>query len=439
MHWQAKLSAAQLRIFRRWKYFRAAVVTLRTVETPGLGTIGVTKNWVLMVDPKVVDEWETGKLVGVLLHEVSHPLRGHFDRAKAIGAGKDFNIDADLEINPDILAMGAELPEGVLMPAQYGLPVGLTAEEYHSRRKAKQQEQQDEQSKGEGSQSSDKQSEDGQSQSSNAQGSEGQGEGQDSSAPRPCAGHCGSAAGNELPGEAEAEAQAGGGVSKAQIESVRKQVAQAIRDEVASKGAGSVAGGWARWAEVQLAPPTVNWQSRLARLCRLYVARKAGAVDTSFHRPSRRQAGIGYGLGVGVMPAYFAPVPKTLIVADTSMSMGKREIGQVVSESSGILKAVGADVTFMAADAAVQTCQRVKSVRELLPLLKGGGGTSFIPAFEAIDKMPRSSRPSIVVYITDGCGSAPYKSPAGIQTIWVLVGTYRQHPAPWGEFIEVDK
>ena len=264
-------------------------------------------------------------------------------------------------------------------------------------------------------------------------------------APKAAGGWCGSGAGTPLPDEDDLRPQNVNGRTPVEQEIMRRQVAEAIQRE-ASKGRGTVPGGWERWADRMLKPPKVNWRAKLARACRQTVARCVGAVDMGYHRPSRRQAGLGFGSGRAVLPSYFATIPSVTILVDTSGSMGDEELTEAVNESVGVMKAISAEVQFGALDAKMQEFQKVQHPRQLFSLLKGGGGTDFCVGFEKINKLPQRDKPRILVFITDGMGPAPEYPPPHIDVIWVLVGNCKQvpysektsKPINWGEQIMID-
>ena len=63
---------------------------------------------------------------------------------------------------------------------------------------------------------------------------------------------------------------------------------------------------------------------------------------------------------------------------------------------------------------------------------KRGGGTSFVPVFDAVadDNLPIAA----LVYLTDGAGTYP-KHPPEYPVIWIL---NRNHEVPWGETIKIE-
>lgn len=265
---------------------------------------------------------------------------------------------------------------------------------------------------------------------------------------KPGPGWCGSAAGNPLPGEPKngdkSENGEVKGRSDADIRRMRREVARSAQEHSeSSKGRGTVPGGILRWAGEHLKPPRIRWQDKLARFTRSAVAYRAGAVDYKYSRPSRRQYGVGFGFGKPILPCMQQPVPTVLVAVDTSGSMGTDELTTALQETNGVLQQTGAKVNFMSCDAAVHAVGEVRTWKDMLPLLKGGGGTSFCPVFEALPQV--KPRPDVVIFVTDGCGDAPVEAPPGIKVIWLLVGPHKTKPyfggygdrgnAGWGDFI----
>jgi predicted metal-dependent peptidase len=162
---------------------------------------------------------------------------------------------------------------------------------------------------------------------------------------------------------------------------------------------------------------------------------RSGAVDYRYDGPSRRQAGLGYGNGAPILPRLRRPVPRVAIALDTSGSMGGDELSAALNETQGILRAVGAEVTFLSCDAEVHALGQIHSVADALKLVKGGGGTDFRPVFAALEK--KRERPDVLVFFTDGYGPAPARAPLWCSTVWVLVGRTVREPATWGTCIRV--
>jgi len=412
---RSRIAAARAVAAARAPYFASALLSLVPVPVPGLGTIGVTARMHLLYDPEVVERWTAPQLAGGLAHEVLHVVLHHLSRHREHDP-KVANVAQDLAVNPMVLEMRLELPPGSLYPSQFGWPAGQSADWYLAELLKRQQQAA------------------GAPQQDPADGSSAPGEG---GQPRPgCAsGHCGSCAGHALPGEPGEDDAAGR--DRSDVAAIRKEAAAAVEAHARSKGHGSVPGGLLRWAEDQLAPPKVRWQDKLAVVARSAVAGQRGMADYTYSRPSRRYLGSAKP-GDPVRPSLWAPRPRVAIWADTSGSIGPEELGTVLSESQGVVRAVGAEVEFGACGAVIHAVKQVRSWKELPALLKGGGGTDFRPVFERLEQTPPDRRPDVLIFATDGWGPAPDRPPVGTKVIWLLVGRNATRPCSWGTVVEVE-
>jgi len=380
----------------------------------------MTKTGILLVDPDFLAAITAPQAGEVVSHELLHLLRRHCDRMDAIPqVNREIaGVAVDLEINDDLKE--ELLPADPSLPKKYGLKNGQMAEEYYDALLKQAQQQ----AKAGG-------------------GEDGDGEGKDSKSNGKAdvaRGRCGSGSGGP-PVDGEPEGAAGAKPrSSADLDRIRRDVAEAIQQHVAQKGRGSVPGGLLVWAESELQPPKVRWQDQLRRAIRAGVATIAGRVDYTRTRFSRRQAAFGavaraLGGSTPLMPALCAPRPRVAFGVDTSGSMGHDELVRAVSEAQGCLRAIGTPITFLACDAAVHETREVRTAAELASQLKGGGGTDFRPVFQAVEEL----RPKVdlFVFVTDGQGPAPAQAPRGFETIWVLVGPYSSAPCGWGKKIQI--
>lgn len=424
------LAAARFWAIEKAPYFSHAILSLQPFEVPNgtlspIGTFGVTARGVLYYEVQALERWSTPEAGTVLIHEVLHWIRDHAGRCATLAADpKLFNLAGDYEINDDLLAMQLPLPDGGgMQPARDGFPINRTAEEYYQLLQ-----QQAQQGKG--------------------------GDGKDPGFGQTCS--CGSASGHAHPAEpddggkgaGDEQDEDGGGVDRPRghdvdvLEAIRQATATAVSDAV-TRGVGNIPRGVARWAEERLTPPKVPWTTKLARAGRGAVAYRPGATDYSFNRVSRRQGGLGFGPGRPVAPAMVTRVPNVAVAVDTSGSMGASELERALIESTAIMRAIGAEIQFVACDCKVHAIERVRSPKQLQASFKGGGGTSFVPVFHALEEL--RPRPEVMIFITDGGGDAPRVAPKGTHVIWLLVGSHRMRPfykgnaINWGEFIEVDE
>ena len=72
---------------------------------------------------------------GLILHELDHLLKRHHKRGNQLVAGNaarwdHWNRATDASINAGLRLEGIPLPDGLIYPEQFGLPAGLSAEEY---------------------------------------------------------------------------------------------------------------------------------------------------------------------------------------------------------------------------------------------------------------------------------------------------------------------
>jgi predicted metal-dependent peptidase len=431
MH-EDKLGAARLVAIRAARYFTTGILSLTTVRCEAIETIAITDRGLVLWNPKYVEESTVKTLAGDWVHEWLHLMLRHMHRAGE-REKKLWGIAADVSIFQMVADLGLEQPDFSLRPETFKFPAGETVEAYYDMLEQLREEQRKTRP---------------QPQPGNEKGKPGDcpkdAQGRplvDEMAPeqRPGGGQCGSGAGTPIEGEPE-PTEAAPGRTPQELVRAAKECDETIQ-VAAAQGHGNVPGGLLVWAGAELAPPRVPWRQKLGAAVRTTSQWRPGAVKRTFRRISRRQAGVEFGVGRPVLAAKYRPVPSVALVLDTSGSMGQRELKHGVEEAAGVLAAVGGKVQFIACDCEVHEQREVGSVRELLALVKGGGGTSFCPAFDAIGKL--KVRPEVIVFLTDGGGDAPAEPPAGTRVIWLLVGAHKCHPsfhggAEWGTFVELD-
>ena len=74
--------------------------------------------------------WSVAQTADVLYHEILHLLRNHADRGRITHDPRRWNLAADAEINDDLVGEKIRMPGTPVLPAQFGKPNNLTAEEY---------------------------------------------------------------------------------------------------------------------------------------------------------------------------------------------------------------------------------------------------------------------------------------------------------------------
>jgi len=399
------MQAVQLRAAYERPYFALAIYAATIVERPGLGTFAVDKYCRIYVDPEKLGsgkgKWNVQQAAWVFIHEISHWLRVHHERAEALVAAGEcsdcaaelVNVCEDAEINgddPDIVRCAPD----PMLPEHIGQPPHLLWEEYYAALQ--------------------KQGGKRLCNGGNHKPGEGAGEVSNPGAGQPR--DCGSGAhGQPREWELPAPTDETPGIGEGEAALLRKAVAREVAD-AAKKDRGSVPAGWQRWADALLTPPTIPWERELAALMHNAITMAAGCVDYSYARPSRRGT-----FGGVIQPALRRPQPEATVVLDTSASMSQRDVTAALCEIDGILRAVGQRrVPVICCDAQAAPVQRVSSAMNVT--LIGGGGTDMGAGIAAAVKL----KSRVIIVLTDGETPWPTEAPRGAQ---LVVGLVRQEGA----------
>ena len=443
------LAAARLRVVLDRPYLASALWSLVPVERKGLNTMAVDKYWRLYYDPDALIRWGLRGAATVLMHEVWHLLREHCWTVDPIEFPNHILVNTcnDLEINDDLEGEGFELPDDPPTPKKFKYPEKRLWQEYYNmfckcakkgkkggkgKKGAKGQEQ------GEGGQGDEQKDKDGKGGGSRTITMEDLQKGNlpDDFCPAHDkivmkGGHnCGSGAhGQQEEWELESPEKGGGhGVSKAEGDLVRRDVAKKIEEHAQNRG--NIPEGWKRWAELTM-KPKVDWRRELAAAIRRSVADAAGMADYAYCRPSRRQAS----LPQVILPTMRRPVPNAAVLIDTSGSMSDGMIAQCIAEVGGVLRATGLSdgVTVLAVDAAVHSCKKVFSKSQVTPL--GGGGTELSVGVEHVRKL--RPLPHVLILLTDGYTSWEFEQPP-FKVVVGIIGEYNGELPSWAKVVRID-
>jgi len=153
---------------------------------------------------------------------------------------------------------------------------------------------------------------------------------------------------------------------------------------------------------------------------------KTARNDYNWMRPNRRYISNGI-----ILPSLISEeLPEVCITIDTSGSTYDIQ-GEFAKEASGVLYAYNTTIRILYSDAKVHL-EEVYSSNELPIQLKpvGGGGTSFIPAFDYIAK--NRYTPSCMIYLTDMYGTFPTKEPE-YPVMWVTPNDIK---GPFGQTVK---
>ena len=408
------LSAVEAEAFRlarlvaaEWQpYFMHALFAAQPVALEGLGTFAVDAGWRLYLDPARLvgpQRWDTPTCAAVLVHEVGHLIRDHAGRADLLGPARHhlaWNLAGDAEINDDLLAAGVPLPAGVVTPAALGCDNNDLAETYYAALVAQHTQLPDD-------------------------GGGGCGSGSGS----------GRARGELAPGVPVAVTDGGtvgGSLDAAEADLVRRRVAAAVASAVeqGGSGRGSVPAGLERWARGVLAPPVIGWGRLLRSAVRRGIADRAGQIDYSYRRASRRQ------VPNLLRPGMRAPQVRVSVVVDTSGSMGQADLDAAMGEISGVLRAstVARDgVRLISCDAAAAHSVPVRTLAGVR--LVGGGGTDMRVGIAAAEA--DRPAPDVVIVLTDGL--TPWPDQPGRARLICAVITARAPSGtpPWATTVHI--
>lgn len=179
---------------------------------------------------------------------------------------------------------------------------------------------------------------------------------------------------------------------------------------------GKLPAGFERLVD-DLTVPEIDWRMALHQFVNQFKR-----DDYTFSRPNRMHLYRGI-----ILPsAYSKGIGTIVLVFDTSSSMSKEQLTQMVAEAQEIRNTYDTDMHVIACDAKVQNhyiLEKYEYFDTDQIKLTGGGGTDFSPAFEYIEK--ENLRPTAVVYMSDGKGVFP--NPPEYPVLWALT---KDHDAP---------
>jgi predicted metal-dependent peptidase len=127
------------------------------------------------------------------------------------------------------------------------------------------------------------------------------------------------------------------------------------------------------------------------------------------------------------IPANVAPIPKPLIIMDTSGSMDEKDLALCRGVLQSVLKSLPCQdgVRVVTGDTQLQNCQKVFSVSSVS--LVGGGGTDMGGIMhEAVEKYPEADT---VIVVTDGITGWP-SSPLRQKCLALLTRKSSYYPVP---------
>jgi len=421
-------------------YIADTLLNLMPVPVPSLtrAPMGVSSGLVLYYNPKWVclDPQLSQKhiMAACLVHETEHVLRGMW-RLEKLPDKDRANIAGDMAINCTQRREGWILPDWVFYPdnPRFNFPLYLTLEHYYELLT-------DKANSDHGGSTQQMMNdlfgskEDGQGGGDGGGGEGGNSEGSKKWKPNIGAGGCGSIAGGVVDEEVENQLKESGR-SSVEVEAIRRNTLNDIEDWLSTKGIGSTSGRWSELLNSRYKKPDVDWKAILRKTIRRRTMQmRFGSRDYSISRPSISSPFLGV-----LMPSLIDGEVNIAFIRDTSASMGNTELKSANSEIIGAIKKSSISTCWLIdADVGVHQTKRV-NVHNLsrIPII-GRGGTEFKESIEYAMKL--RPRPNVIIYLTDGEGSAPARPPPGVTFIWCIIRTTTaRRPAWWGTTVVCSK
>lgn len=206
------------------------------------------------------------------------------------------------------------------------------------------------------------------------------------------------------------------------------------RAAAAAKAVGKLPGQLQRRID-EILEPQVDWKEHV----RMILTGKMGHNRETWDTLNRRYAALG-ALSARPMPQF--PGRKgfgadvVAVAIDTSGSIQEKELNAFFSEVGGVIADVKPKkVIIIWCDASINRVDEARSMDELADIRVkggvGGGGTSFVPPFEYLEK--ENITPDTFIYLTDLYGSAPAKPP-GYPVVWCATTDQKE---PWGDVVRI--
>ena len=430
---ETKLSAARTRLILDKPFLGTLVMHLELKASTGEGgvrTTGTDARY-FYYNPEFIRHLNLVQTQFMLAHDAMHCALSHFAR-RSHREIRRWDIACDHAVNLLLSDEGLKPPPGCLLNFEYH---GLTAEEIYPLIPNDTEEEPiddhmyEQSDAGSGGQSKpqpgtappENNDDSSQSQGGNGKG-EGEGESPGNAPPQPNPDPNQGSGAEQQEGETENEQASGlSETEKQELGQLWQQRLAAAAQQAAQ--AGKLSQSLARMVD-HLLQPQLPWRMLLARFMKV-----SARDDYSFQRPSRRE-------GEAILPSLASSMIDVLVILDTSGSIGEDEMREFISEVDGLKSQMRARITLHACD--VKLCEKGPWTFEsweplFLPTgLSGGGGTSFVPPFEWIER--QQLRPDLVLYFTDAEGDFPQREPH-CPVIWLVKG---KGAIPWGQRVQLN-
>ncbi len=405
---ETKLSAARTRLILDKPFLGALVLRLpMTAAKPDWCPTTATDARTFYYNPDYIGELSLEQTQFMLAHEALHCALSHFARRQHRDKHR-WDLACDFAINPLLVDDGLKPPPNAVIIGQYK---GMTAEEiYPLIDESEQQETLDTHAYDRDNSGKDQDQGMRESDLSDRDPQRGEQDPQAGSGASPQEGDSGA----EAPPPLQPDEQ--------ETLNVQWQQRMAGAAQQAMQ-AGKLGGEMARMVD-HLLQPQLPWRTLLAH----YLSSSA-REDYSWSRPSRRE-------GDYLLPSLRSHQVDLVIGLDTSGSIKQAEIDEFIAEIDALKGQISARVTLLPCDAALAENAPMLfepwDVFQCPKGIRGGGGTSFRPVFEWVDR--QGQIPDVLVYFTDAEGEFPAREP-NFPVVWLVKG---KHKVPWGTRVQLN-
>lgn len=192
----------------------------------------------------------------------------------------------------------------------------------------------------------------------------------------------------------------------------------------ASKGRGSVPAGLRRFVDEMLTPKVPWWE-----LLRSFLREQCND-DWNWMKPNTYMDECPF-----ILPSLDSEAMSAVVFGkDTSGSVDRKLLATFIGEEQNCLDDMKpSKLVDICCDSAIHKVAEYFPGDEISKDAPGGGGTSFVPIFEHVEKM--EVPPKCVVILTDLDGQFPDEEPP-YPVIWVVYGGRKS--APFGEVIQAE-
>lgn len=353
------------KVIEKEPLFTALVLSLKVQEDDTIPTLG-TDGEVLAYNPKFLDSLTKGEAAATVLHETLHCAFSHLWRRGARNAMK-WNMATDYAINT-IVNESFPLPKGSLIESKY---IGLSAEQIYERLPDDNKKQQEwcEKSQWEQKKSSSP---------SNPQ--------------------------TTIEKEIQKifEKMSSGRMTPQEKASSIARKWEELFERTITRQYGKMPQSMRRVIESTYYKPVINWQELVQNLL------SEDITDYSFSQPDRRFLEDDF-----TLPDMFSydRLKDIVFAYDTSGSINEHDLFTFYMETLSLFNNFSSLSGWIAiCDAALHNFTEITPAQGFDEFqFKGGGGTSFKPVFEKIEK--EGLNPKALFYFTDTEGSFPAKEP----------------------------